>query len=49
MCHGHLPSTSARIKSCAVVAADLQYPLKEFRVESKMRRSVPRETGRLGF
>ena len=27
-CHGCLPSTSTRIKSCATVAADLQHPLK---------------------
>ena len=32
-CHGCLPSTFTRIKSCAAIAADLQYPLKEFRVE----------------
>ena len=25
--HWHLPSTSTTIKSCAVVADDLQYPL----------------------
>ena len=34
-CHGCLPSTSIRIKSCATEAADFQYPLKEFRVESR--------------
>ena len=26
--HGHLPSTSARIRSCAAAVADLQYSLK---------------------
>ena len=26
-CHGHLPSTSTRIKSCAATAAVLQHPL----------------------
>ena len=30
-----LPSTTARIKSCASAAADLQHPLKEFRVGSR--------------
>jgi len=30
-----LPSTSARIKSCAAAAADLYHSLKEFRVESR--------------
>ena len=34
-CHGHLPSTSLRVKSHAAAAADLQHALKEFRVESK--------------
>ena len=33
--HGHLPSTSTRIKLCAAAAADLQQPNKEFRVESR--------------
>ena len=33
-CHGCLPSTFTRIKSCAA-AADFQQPLKEFRVESR--------------
>ena len=27
-CHGHLPSTSTRIKSGATAAADPQHPLK---------------------
>ena len=27
-CHGHLPSTSTRIKSCVAAAADLQHLLK---------------------
>ena len=27
-CHGHLPSTSTRIKSCDAAAADFQHPLK---------------------
>ena len=27
-CHGHLPSTSTRIKSCTIEAADFQHPLK---------------------
>ena len=27
-CHGHLPSNSTRIKSCAAAADDLQQPLK---------------------
>ena len=31
----HLPSTSTRIKSCAAAATDLQYPWKEFRVDSR--------------
>ena len=31
----HLLSPSARVKSCAAVAADLHTPLKEFRVERK--------------
>ena len=31
----HLPGTSMRIKSCAATAADLQHPLKEFRVEGR--------------
>ena len=31
----HLPSTSTRIKSCAAAATDLQYPWKEFKVESR--------------
>ena len=30
--HGHLPSASIRIKSCAAAAADFQHPLK---VESR--------------
>ena len=35
-CHGHLPSTSAKMKSCAAAAAaDLQHPCKEFSVESR--------------
>ena len=34
-CHGHLPSTCTRIKSCAAAAANLQYPLKEFGAESR--------------
>ena len=34
-CLGHLPSTSTRIKSCAAVAAHLQHPLKESRMESR--------------
>ena len=34
-CHGHLPSTSIRVKSRAAAAADPQQALKEFRVESK--------------
>lgn len=27
-CHGHVPSTSARVKLRAAVATDLQHPLK---------------------
>ena len=27
-CHGHLPSTSTKIKSCASAAAGVQHPLK---------------------
>ena len=34
-CHECLPSTSTRIKSWATAAADLQQPLKKFRVESR--------------
>ena len=34
-CHECLPCTSTRIKSCAATAADLQQPLKKFRVESR--------------
>jgi len=34
-CCGSLPSTSTRIKSCVAAAANLQHPLKEFRVESR--------------
>ena len=34
-CHGCLSSASTRITSCAMAAAFLQHPLKEFRVESK--------------
>ena len=36
----HLPFTSARIKSCAAAADDLQHPLKDFRVESRNEASV---------
>ena len=35
ICHGCLPSTSARITSHATAVADLQHPLKEFRVDSR--------------
>ena len=34
-CHGCLPSTSTRIKSCAAAVADLQHPLTELRMESR--------------
>ena len=34
-CHECLPSTSTRIKSCAAAAADLQHPLKKFRLENR--------------
>ena len=34
-CHGHVSSTSAKIKSCAAAAADLQHPCKELAVESR--------------
>ena len=35
-CHGHLPSTSTRIKSCTAVAALIfNTPGKEFRIESR--------------
>ena len=30
---GHLPSASAETEPCAAAAADLQHPLREFRVE----------------
>ena len=33
--HRCLPSSSTRIKSCAVAAADLQYPLKEVLCEDQ--------------
>ena len=33
--HGCLPSTSTRIKLCSATAAEVQHPLKEFRVESR--------------
>ena len=35
-----LPFTSARIKSCAAAAGDLQHPLKDFRVNSRNEASV---------
>ena len=34
-CHGCLPSTSTRIKSCAAAVADLQHPLTELRMDSR--------------
>ena len=34
-CHMCLPSTSARIKAYTAVPADLQQPLRQFRVESR--------------
>ena len=38
-CHGHLPSTSIKIKSCAA-AADLQHALKGLRRRAEMRHSA---------
>ena len=44
-----LPSTSARIKPRATAAADLQHPLKEFRVESRNEAlCAPGKTGKAG-
>ena len=49
-CRGCLPSISTRIKSCIPAAADLQHPLKEFRVESRNKAlCVQEKTGRTGL
>ena len=34
-CHGHLPSTSTKMKSCASAAAGFQHPLKAQSLEKK--------------
>ena len=49
ICHGCLPSTSTKIKPCAAAAADLQHPLKEFRVESRNVALCSGKTGRAGL
>ena len=48
-CHGCLPSTSTRIKSCAAAAAALQHPLKKSRVESRREALCAPESCRTGL
>jgi len=47
-CHGHLPSTSTRIRSSAAAATDLQYPLKGVH-DAGMRHSILWKTGGTGL
>ena len=47
-CHGHLPSTSTRIRSGAAAATDLQYPLKGVH-DAGMRHSILWKTGGTGL
>lgn len=45
-CHGHLPSNSQEVKSCAAAADDLQQPLKGVQDESNEALSF--STGKTG-